>query len=279
VVRETHLIGFGIANGELDGRDGRHSVVACAIRPQYTAPVPETTAVIVADAHLAAGGGTREAFLRFLASVPTMGGHLVINGDLFDMWFEYGTVIPRSTFPVLSALHGLVRDGIAVTVTGGNHDRWGGPFWRDDVGAAFHPGGARLALAGLRADVRHGDGIAETHATARAMHRVTRWPATVAAFRWLHPDVGLRLAEGLSGRLARKTRDGPVLERAAAAQARWARDLLAKDPAVDLVVLGHTHRPALEAVAPRRWYLNPGAWCDGQCYAVVTPDGPELRTY
>lgn len=279
MVRKAHLVGFGIPDGEFDGRDGGHSVVACAIRPQYTAPVPETTAVIVADAHLAAAGPTRDAFLRFLAAVPAMGGHLVINGDLFDMWFEYGTVIPRSAFPVLSTLHGLVRDGLAVTVTGGNHDRWGGPFWRDDVGATFHSGAARLALAGLRAEVRHGDGIAETHVTARAMHRVTRWRATVAAFRWLHPDVGLRLAKALSGRLAQQTRDGAVLERAAAAQGRWARDRLAQDPSLDLVVLGHTHRPALEAVASRRWYLNPGAWCEGQCYAVVAPDGPELRTF
>jgi UDP-2,3-diacylglucosamine hydrolase len=279
VVREPHLIRFGIANGELDARDGRHGVVACAIRSQYTAPVPETAAVIVADAHLAAAGPRRDAFLRFLAAVPALGRHLVINGDLFDMWFEYRTVIPRSAFPVLSALHVLVRDKIQVTVTGGNHDRWGGPFWRDEIGAAFHPGGVRLMLAGFQVDILHGDGIAETHATARAMHQVTRWPATVAAFRWLHPDIGLRLAAQMSGRLARQTRDGAVVERAAAAQARWARDRLTRDSTLDLLVLGHTHRPALEAVAPRRWYLNPGAWCEGQRYALLLPDGPQLRTF
>jgi UDP-2,3-diacylglucosamine hydrolase len=234
--------------------------------------------VIVSDAHLGLST-SRDAFLRFLAAVPDLGGHLVVNGDLFDFWFEYRTVIPRRAFQVVSALHGLTRAGIRLTVTGGNHDRWGGRFWRDELGAAFHPDGARLTLAGWRCAVLHGDGRNDTHAAARVMHTVTRWPVTAAAFRWVHPDLGLRLVDALSGRLARRTRRGAVLERAAAAQAAWARAFLTHEPQVDLLVMGHTHRAVLEAVAPRRWYLNPGAWCDGQCYAVLTGSGPLLRTF
>lgn len=234
--------------------------------------------VIVSDAHL--GPSTPpETFLRFLAGVPDLGGHLVVNGDLFDFWFEYGTVIPRRAFPVLSALAALTRAGIRLTVTGGNHDRWGGAFWRDELGAAFHPERARLELAGWRCVVLHGDGMNETHRAARVMHAVTRWPATAAAFRWLHPDLGLRLVDALSGRLARRTRDGAVLDRAAAAQAAWARGFLAREPEVDVLVMGHTHRAVLEPIAPSRWYLNPGAWCEGMGYAMLTEDGPVLRTF
>jgi len=240
--------------------------------------VPGTAAVVVSDAHL---GPEVDAgpFLRFLAAVPDLAPHLVANGDLFDFWFEYGAVIPRGAFPVLSALHQLVLRGITVTVTGGNHDRWGGSFWRDEVGAAFHAEGVRLDLAGLRAEVRHGDGLSETHAAARIMHRVTRWPLTAAAFRWVHPDLGFGLVGRLSGRLAQQTRDGPVLAQAARAQAGWARTYLEREPDVDLLVLGHTHRPALEAAGPGRWYVNPGAWFDGGRYALVGADGPELRTF
>jgi UDP-2,3-diacylglucosamine hydrolase len=234
--------------------------------------------VIVSDAHLGLSASPDD-FLRFLARVPDLGSHLVVNGDLFDFWFEYGTVIPRRAFRVLSALHGLTAAGIRLTVTGGNHDRWGGRFWRDELGAAFHPDGTRLELAGWRCAVLHGDGMNDTHAGARVMHRVTRWPATAAAFRWLHPDVGLRLVDALSGRLGRATRRAAVLERAAAAQAEWARDFLDREPDVDVLVMGHTHRPVLERVAPGRWYVNPGAWCDGRCYAVLTQSGPALRTF
>jgi UDP-2,3-diacylglucosamine hydrolase len=236
------------------------------------------TAVVVSDAHLGPDVSSGP-FLRFLASVPDLGAHLVINGDLFDFWFEYGAVIPRRAFRVLSALHRLALQGIELTVTGGNHDRWGGSFWRDEVGASFHREGAHLVLAGWRAAVLHGDGASETHASARVMHRVTRWPVTAAAFRWLHPDLGIGLVHRMSGRLAQQTRDGAVLEQAAAAQARWARAYLERDAGVDLLVLGHTHRAALEQVAEGRWYLNPGAWCEGECYARVTAAGPELRAF
>jgi len=236
------------------------------------------TAVVVSDAHL--GPEVSAApFVGFLAGVPDLGTHLVINGDLFEFWFEYGTVIPRSAFPVLSALHQLVSRGVRLTITGGNHDRWGGDFWREEIGAAFHPEGTRLELAGRQAAILHGDGLSETHAAARIMHRVTRWPFTAAAFRWLHPDLGLALVERLSGRLGQQTRDGEVLARAADAQLTWARGFLLREPTVDVLVLGHTHRPALEQVEAGRWYLNPGAWCDGYRYALVGPDGPALRVF
>jgi UDP-2,3-diacylglucosamine hydrolase len=236
------------------------------------------TAVIVSDAHLGAPHPPDD-FLRFLHTVPDLGDQLIINGDLFDFWFEYGTVVPRRTFRVLSALHQLTARGVTLVVTGGNHDRWGGPFWEEEVGATFHPEGVRLLLAGWRCVLRHGDGLSETRATARLMHRVTRWRATAAAFRWLHPDLGLRMIDALSGGLAQQTREGAVLARAAEAQAAWAQAFLEREPDVDLLVMGHTHRATLRPVAERRWYLNPGAWCEGRCYAVLTTEGPELRTY
>jgi UDP-2,3-diacylglucosamine hydrolase len=236
--------------------------------------------VIVSDAHL--GPRTPEVtatFLRFLAAVPSLGTTLVVNGDLFEFWFEYGSVIPRRAFPVLSGLRRLRDAGVELAVTGGNHDRWGGAFWEDELGASFHREGARMVLAGLRAEVRHGDGVGETHVAARVLHAVTRWPLTVAAFRWVHPDLGMALVNALSPRLGLQTRDAAVLARAAAAQARWARDYLAREHDVDLLVLGHTHRPVIETVGARRWYLNPGAWCDGSRYAVVTADGPGLCVF
>lgn len=240
--------------------------------------MPPPAAVIVSDAHI--GPEVPAApFLRFLAAVPDLGRQLVINGDLFEFWFEYRTVVPQRAFPVLAALRDLVTRGIAVTVTGGNHDRWGGRFWPEQLGAAFHPEQVRLDLAGMDAVVRHGDGIHETDRSSRVLHRMTRWRVTTAGFRWLHPDIGLRLVDVLSRALARRDRDPAAIARGAEAQSAWAGAYLAAHPDVQLLVLGHTHRPAVEPAGPGRWYLNPGAWCEGQRYAVVTADGPELRRF
>ena len=48
---------------------------------------------------------------------------------------------------------------------------------------------------------------------------------------------------------------------------------------MDLVVLGHTHRPALVQVGSGCWYVNPGAWMEGGRYALITSDGPTLETF
>ena len=73
--------------------------------------------------------------------------------------------------------------------------------------------------------------------------------------------------------------DPAVLAAASERQAAWARARLAADPALNLVVMGHTHRPANESVTKTQVYFNPGAWLDGFKYGVVTAGGAELRNY
>lgn len=258
------------------------SRMAMLAKTQYTAAMPPETVVVVSDVHLGhAPEPVASAFHRFLDVVPDLGSHLVVNGDLFDFWFEYGAVIPRHAFPTLSALDRVRRRGVRITVTGGNHDRWGGEFWRQQLGAEFHRAGVTVPLAGWRTFLAHGDGLAERHLMARAMHRVTRWPVTAALFRWLHPDLGFRLVDLMSRTLADQTRDPAALDRAAASQEDFARAYLEAHADVDLVVLGHTHRPALVQVGSGggRWYVNPGAWMEGGRYALITSAGPTLETF
>jgi UDP-2,3-diacylglucosamine hydrolase len=236
--------------------------------------------VVVADAHLGQGAPAVEtAFHRFLDAVPDLGDALLINGDLFDFWFEYGAVIPRRHFTSVARLHALRARGIPITFVGGNHDRWGGGFLGNDLGIAFHSGAAEVDVAGRRTFVAHGDGLTEQHWSAKLMHRVTRQPVTIRVFRALHPDLGFWIARQLSRRLADNTRDRAVLDRAALAQARFATDLLARRPELGLVILAHTHRAALERLLDGRAYLNPGAWLDGYKYAVVTANDVELKTF
>ncbi len=238
------------------------------------------TVVIVSDAHLGqAPNAVTDSFRSFLRHVPELGNHLIINGDLFDFWFEYRSVIPRRTFAVLSDLLQVRAAGVDLTITGGNHDRWGGDFWRDELGARYDAGSIELKLAGWRALVAHGDGLCERSMASQLLNTITRLPATSAVFRMIHPDAGFRLARRLSRAFAENTRRGPTLDAAAGAQASYARRLLAKRDDLDLVVLSHTHRPALESVGTNRWYLNPGAWMEGLRYALIGQQGPALCQY
>ncbi len=192
--------------------------------------------IVVADAHLGqVPPAVESAFHSFLKAVPDLGDALLINGDLFDFWFEYRAVIPRRHFGTVAKLHALRAQGIPITFVGGNHDRWGGDF---------------LVNA-----------------------------ATVRVFRTLHPDLGFWIAHQLSKKLADNTRDKAVLDRAAQAQAQFAHDLLARRSELGLVILAHTHRPALAELPNGRAYLNPGAFLDGGRYAVVTRDSIELKAF
>lgn len=235
--------------------------------------------VIVSDAHLgAATPQTDAALLEFLDAVPRLGDGLIVNGDLFDFWFAYRRVIPRHGFQVAAALAHLARK-IPVLMTGGNHDRWGDSFWEREAGVQFGAERLRFELGGHPALAVHGDGIGEQHLGGRIIHRITRSPVTNFLFRALPPDLAFRMVDRMSTRLADSTRDADILDRAAERQKAWALEALATEPTLRLLVMGHTHRPAVHALASGARYLNPGAWMDGCRYAVAGAEGAELRQW
>lgn len=243
-------------------------------------PTPPERVIVVADAHLGqVPPATAAAFHRFLTAVPQPSDHLLINGDLFDFWFEYGAVIPRKHFEHIAALRELRQRGVRITLMGGNHDRWGGPFLTEDLGIEFHADPVEMRLAGRPAFVAHGDGLTEQHWSGALTHRILKHQWTISVFRALHPDLGFWIADKLSGTLADNTKDRAVLDRAALAQEAWAAGKLDQRPDLSLVVLAHTHRPKLVTRSDGRTYVNPGAFLDCGRYAVVTERHVELKQF
>jgi UDP-2,3-diacylglucosamine hydrolase len=235
--------------------------------------------VVVSDAHLGvAPPEVEEALLSFLDAVPELGDCLLINGDLFDFWFSYGRVIPRRGFHVAASL-ARIRQRLPIVMIGGNHDRWGGDFWEREIGIRFEPLRAEFTVGRRRVAAIHGDGLTEPRLRASLLHRAINHPITAAVYRAIHPDIGLRLVDALSPHLGDHTPSEAKLAEAAARQAVWATDLLARNPDLGLVIMGHTHRPAVAEPSAGRHYLNPGAWFDGFRYAVATESTVELRQF
>lgn len=234
--------------------------------------------VVVADAHLGyAPPEVEAALLEFLDAVPSLGDSLLINGDLFEFWFGYARVIPRRGFRVAAALAQLARR-LPIVLVGGNHDRWGLRFW-DDLGIRFAPHQAEFRLGARRVLALHGDAAGSGRRRSELLLRVVSTGVAGALYRALHPELALPLVERLSSRFTDHATEGPSVERCARRQRAWAERLLAEDPSVGLLVMGHSHRPALVEAAPGRQYLNPGAWFDGFRYAVADPRGAELRRF
>lgn len=235
---------------------------------------------IVSDIHLGAvPPATERAFRRFLDHAAEHASFLLINGDLFDFWFEYRHVILAEHYRVVAKLRDVVEAGVPVAFVGGNHDAWAGPFLRDEVGIALHQGPVEMTLAGRRTLVAHGDGVGRGDLKYRALKRLIRNPVTVGAFRALHPDWGRRIA-GLASSTEHKADTG---DRAAAGRAAfihaWALERMRTDAGIDLVLAGHAHRASRTEVEPGRFYVNSGDWLNTFDYVVLPSAAgpPELR--
>lgn len=230
---------------------------------------------IVSDLHLGvAPPEVERRFVDFLDRVRDEGGSLVVNGDLFDFWFEWRTVIPRVGFRALAAIARVRESGMPVTWLAGNHDCWGGSVLSEDVGATFLDEW-RGELGGWESWIHHGDGLREVEDRRyRRLRRVLRHRWSIRAFRWIHPDLGSRLATGSSeaSRVHGAHDEGSGLQKVAFAR-------LAEDPSLELVVFAHSHVAALERAPTGGIYANAGSWLDAPTYLRVTPDRVELRQF
>ena len=215
---------------------------------------------VFSDTHLgAAPSEVERQLLGFLRHLPTRAGSLVINGDLFEFWFEWRHVIPRASFRVLAALADLVDAGVPILWIAGNHDCWGGEVLRRDVGVSYHVGPWRGTLAGWATLIEHGDGLREVEDRKyRRLRSVIRHPASIWAFRHLlHPDFGSRLAAGSShASRTYQPRDGGSGLR------NVAMSRLASDPTLEMLIYGHSHVSALERSPTGAVYANAGSWMD-----------------
>lgn len=236
---------------------------------------------VVSDIHL--GGvpdSTEHTFRAFLAALRGRTSELVINGDLFDFWFEYRTVVQARHYRVLAALADLRDAGVTIRFLGGNHDAWGGDFLRDRVGIDLLPDRAELDLAGRKTLIVHGDGVGEGDLGYRALKTVLRHPLSARAFRLLHPDLGSRLAAFVSTTEGKHGTPGQANAERAAALQDWAAAEMKQRADLELILAGHTHTPTVLEVSPGRHYVNTGDWINHFTYAVIEPGAPPaLRTW
>jgi UDP-2,3-diacylglucosamine hydrolase len=214
------------------------------------------------------------AFAKWLELAGAEAGLVFLNGDVFDFWFEWKSVIPRGYTRILAAMARIVDSGVPIHLMGGNHDWWGGRFLTDEIGVVFHREPVRITLAGRRCLVAHGDGLGAGDWRYRALKRVLRGRPTQWAFRWIHPDIAVQIARAVSRTEVHEGGPSQGAVRRAGALERWARDVLLESEDLDLVVLGHSHVPRKVEVATNRFYVNAGDWLTSGTYLVLEDGAP-----
>ncbi len=252
---------------------------------------PGKKVYFASDFHLgapdAATSRRRElTIVRWLESIRADAQMVFLVGDIFDFWFEYRHAVPKGFIRLLGKLAELSDEGIELIFFTGNHDMWMADYFEHELGAKIHRAPVEFrfnSAAGIEKKmiVGHGDGLGPGDRVYKGLKKVFENPLARWTFRQLHPDVGLRIANGWSRRSRiSNTKKGEEEFRGEANEwlYLYCRQIEACDPH-DYYVFGHRHLPLDLEVSPTSRYLNLGEWVNQQTYAVFDGEGMELKPW
>jgi UDP-2,3-diacylglucosamine hydrolase len=212
----------------------------------------------LSDVHLGAENPEREKLkedklIVLLDKIKGEGGMLYLVGDLFEFWFEYENVIPKSHFRVLMKLKELVDSGIKIDYIVGNHDFWLGDFLPKHLGISISREPVEVVHQGKRMFIAHGDGFAKNDSGYRLLKKILRNRWNIFLYRQIPPDISYPLAR----LMARGSRD--YVQKRDTGYLQDYEDFASEKikQGFDAVILAHTHVPVLRDLGEGT-YLNIG---------------------
>lgn len=234
----------------------------------FGAPTPELSAP------------REQRFVKWLDEIKHDADVLFLVGDLFDFWFEYKTVVPRGFVRVLGKLAELKEHGIEIHFFVGNHDLWMDDYFEKELGIPVYHRPQEFTFNGKSFLIGHGDGLGPGDKGYKRMKKVFTNPVSKWLFRWLHPDVGVKLAQYLS--VKNKLISGDEDVKFLGEENEWLvlyskRKLETKH--YDYLIFGHRHLPMVIKVGPDSEYVNLGDWIIYFTYAVFEGNTLELKKY
>jgi UDP-2,3-diacylglucosamine hydrolase len=128
--------------------------------------------------------------------------------------------------------------------------------------------------------VGHGDGKGPGDKGYKRMKKVFTSPFFQWCFKWVHPDVGVKLARHLSvkNKLISGEEDQKFLGEENEWLAQYAKRKLEQEH-YDYFVFGHRHLPMQIEVGEASTYFNLGDWIGHYTYGVFDGDKFELKEY
>lgn len=214
-------------------------------------------------------------FVNWLDSIKGDAGAVFLMGDLFDFWFEYKTVVPKGFTRTLGKLAELTDAGIPITYFVGNHDLWMNGYFEEELNIPVHHKPQHYEINGTSFFIGHGDGLGPGDKGFKRMKKVFTNPFCQWLFRWLHPDLGVRLAQHLSvnNKIISGDADAKFLGEDNEWLVQYCKRKLEQQH-YDHFIFGHRHLPMEIALNETSRYTNLGDWISYFTYAVF--DGEKL---
>ena len=214
-------------------------------------------------------------FIRWLDTIKQDAGVIFLMGDLFDFWFEYTTVIPKGFTRTLGKLAELSDAGISIHYFVGNHDLWMDGYFEEELNIPVYHKPQQYSINGASFFIGHGDGLGPDDKGFKRMKKVFTNPVAKWFFRWLHPDIGVRLAKHLSvsNKLISGDDDAKFLGEDKEWLVLYAKRKL-ETQHYDHFIFGHRHLPLEIELKENSKYTNLGDWINFYTYAEF--DGKQL---
>ena len=215
-------------------------------------------------------------FVRWLEAIRKDAAAVFLLGDLFDFWFEYDTVVPKGFTRTLGKLAEITDSGIPVYYFVGNHDLWMNGYFEEELNIPVYHVPQVFEIGGKKFFIGHGDGLGPGDKGFKRMKKVFTNPVSKWFFRWLHPDLGVRMAQYFSvrNRMISGEEDVRFLGEDKEWLVQYAKRKL-ENQHFDYFVFGHRHLPLDIELSEDSRYINLGDWIGYFSYGVF--DGKNLQ--
>ena len=252
----------------------------------YSMQIPKGKKIYFAsDSHLgaptvAASRPREKKFVAWLDSIKNDAAAIFLVGDLFDFWFEYKTVVPKGFTRTLGKLAEISDSGIPIYFFVGNHDLWMNGYFNDELNITVYHQPKTFTFNNITFFIGHGDGLGPGDKGYKRMKKVLTNPVFKWLFKWLHPDIGMPIAQYLSvkNKLISGEEDATFLGQDNEWLIQYSKEVLKKQH-YDYFVFGHRHLPLEIQLSTNSKYINLGDWINYYTYGVFDGELLELKTY
>lgn len=221
-----------------------------------------------------------QKFAAWLDEIKVDAEALFLLGDLFDFWFEYKTVVPKGFVRVLGKLAEIRDSGIPIYFFVGNHDLWMSDYFEKELNIPVYRDNKEFTFNHKTFLIGHGDGKGPGDKGYKRMKRVFTNAFSKALFRWIHPDIGVKLGQYLS--VKNKLISGDEDVKFLGEDNEWLvlyskRKLETKH--YNYLVFGHRHLPMKITVGENSEYVNLGDWIGYFTYGVFDGENFEIKKF
>jgi len=219
-------------------------------------------------------------FVSWLDDVKQDAAAIFLMGDMFDFWFEYKTVVPKGFTRTLGKLAEISDSGIPIYYFVGNHDLWMNGYFEEELNIPVYHHPKEFTFNDKTFFIGHGDGLGPGDKGYKRMKKVFTNPLSKWLFRWLHPDLGVKLAQYMS--VKNKLISGDEDAKFLGEDNEWLVQYCKKkqeEKHRDYYVFGHRHLPLNINISETSKYINLGDWIHYYTYGVFDGETMELKEY